>query len=157
MNMWCRNLHNRDSSKNGKRRRSISIAQLQREENREDAPNSKYDKSELSKGLVKYPDNLHLKDLCYFMCAPTLCYELNYPRTERIRKRFLIKRLLEVIIGVNIVMALFQQWMIPSVKNSLVPFSSMDLAKVLERLLKLAVSNIKIILLQFLMNFLHFE
>lgn len=74
------------------------------------------------------------------MCAPTLCYELNYPRTERIRKRFLIKRLLEVIIGVNIVMALFQQWMIPSVKNSLVPFSSMDLAKMLERLLKLAVS-----------------
>lgn len=74
------------------------------------------------------------------MCAPTLCYELNYPRTERIRIRFLIKRLLEVIIGVNIVMALFQQWMIPSVKNSLVPFSSMNLAKMLERLLKLAVS-----------------
>ncbi|XP_063702769.1 diacylglycerol O-acyltransferase 1 [Culicoides brevitarsis] len=154
VNMWCRNLHNRDSSKNGKRRRSISIAQLQREDRESaDAPNSKYDKSELSKGLVKYPDNLHLKDLCYFMCAPTLCYELNFPRTERIRKRFLIKRLLEVIIGVNIVMALFQQWMIPSVKNSLVPFSSMNAAKMLERLLKLAIPNHLMWLCFFYLNF----
>lgn len=90
--------------------------------------------------LVQYPDNLYLKDLVYFLLAPTLCYELNFPRTSRIRKRFLIKRLLEVIIGVNVVMGVFQQWMIPSVRNSLVPFSNMDVAKGTERLLKLAVN-----------------
>lgn len=33
--------------------------------------------------LVKYPDNLTLRDLAYFLLAPTLCYELNYPRTAR--------------------------------------------------------------------------
>lgn len=93
--------------------------------------------------LVHYPDNLHLKDLFYFLLAPTLCYELNFPRTSRIRKRFLIKRILEVVIGVHIVMGLFQQWMIPSVKNSLVPFSNMDLTKMTERLLKLAVLDLE--------------
>jgi len=64
--------------------------------------------------LVQYPDNLTYRDLLYFLCAPTLCYELNFPRTSRVRKRFLLKRLLEVVIGVNVVMALFQQWIIPS-------------------------------------------
>lgn len=89
--------------------------------------------------LVQYPNNLSIRDLLYFLCAPTLCYELNFPRTSRIRKRFVLKRLLEVIILINVVMGLFQQWMIPSVKNSLIPFSNMDVAKIAERLLKLAV------------------
>lgn len=94
--------------------------------------------------LVKYPDNLTFKDLLYFLCAPTLCYELNFPRTDRIRKRFLLKQILEVVIGANVVLGLFQQWMIPSVRNSLIPFSNMDVAKATERLLKLAVKIISI-------------
>lgn len=73
--------------------------------------------------VIQYPDNLSLKDMCYFILAPTLCYELNFPRTSRIRKRFLIKRTLEVLVGFQVVVALFQQWIIPSVKNSLIPFS----------------------------------
>lgn len=95
--------------------------------------------------MVQYPDNLCYKDLVYFLCAPTLCYELNFPRTTRIRKRFLLKRVLEVVFGVNVVMALFQQWIIPSVRNSLIPFSNMDVGLATERLLKLAVSGRKII------------
>lgn len=46
---------------------------------------------------VMYPDNISRSDLYYFMFAPTLCYELNFPRSSRIRKRFLIKRLLESV------------------------------------------------------------
>lgn len=38
-------------------------------------------------------------------------------------------------------MALFQQWIIPSVLNSLVPISNMDIGLATERLLKLAVSR----------------
>ncbi|XP_018051121.1 PREDICTED: diacylglycerol O-acyltransferase 1 isoform X2 [Atta colombica] len=91
--------------------------------------------------LVQYPDNLSFGDLYYYILAPTLCYELNFPRTQRIRKRFLIKRILEVVVGCQVVMSLFQQWMIPSVKNSLIPFSNMDVAKASERLLKLAIPN----------------
>lgn len=99
------------------------------------------DKEKDTMPLVQYPDNLNVRDLAYYLFSPTVCYELNFPRTTRIRKRFLLKRLLEVIIGVNVVMGLFQQWMIPSVRNSLIPFSNMDVAKATERLLKLAVSK----------------
>jgi diacylglycerol O-acyltransferase-1 len=45
---------------------------------------------------VHYPDNLTLKDLYYFMLAPTLCYELKFPRTPGRRKTFLFKRTVEV-------------------------------------------------------------
>ena len=47
--------------------------------------------------LVTYPDNITLRDIFYFFYAPTLCYELNFPRSERRRKRFLLKRLFEVV------------------------------------------------------------
>ena len=36
--------------------------------------------------LVQYPDNLNLRDIYYFWMAPTLCYEVNFPRSKRIRK-----------------------------------------------------------------------
>lgn len=103
--------------------------------------------------LVVYPDNLTIMDLVYFMFAPTLCYELNFPRTARIRKRFLIKRLFEVGLGIHIVLCLIQQYMIPSVKNSLIPFSNMDVPKAIERLLKLAIPNHLIWLCSFYLFF----
>jgi diacylglycerol O-acyltransferase-1 len=54
-----------------------------------DVPNGSVDHEEKNAetSLVHYPDNLNLKDIFYYMLAPTLCYELNFPRTNRIRKR----------------------------------------------------------------------
>ncbi|KAL1400063.1 hypothetical protein pipiens_002111 [Culex pipiens pipiens] len=150
VNMWCRaNLKQRGPRKLRRQSVSIGVIQNEREHNGSNGTNGTANgfrpnsdsKDKAIPDLVLYPNNLHLKDLLYFLLAPTLCYELNFPRTSRIRKRFLIKRLLEVVIGWHIVMGLFQQWMIPSVRNSLIPFSNMDLTKTSERLLKLAIPN----------------
>lgn len=146
VNMWCR--HSLRESRSKSRRPSISIAQLQHPNNHHHDDNGK-----TKTRSVEYPDNLNVKDLLYFLHAPTLCYELNFPRTTRIRKRFLIRRFLEVLIGLNVVMALFQQWMIPSVKNSLIPFSQMDVPKATERLLKLAIPNHLVWLCMFYLMF----
>lgn len=91
--------------------------------------------------LVQYPDNLSLKDIYYFWLAPTLCYELNFPRSGRIRKMFLIRRALEVLVGTQVALALIQQWIIPSVVNSLIPFTNMELTLAVERILKIAIPN----------------
>ena len=40
--------------------------------------------------VVQYPNNLTIRDLYFFMAVPSLCYELNFPRTSRIRKRLIV-------------------------------------------------------------------
>ncbi|RWS23904.1 diacylglycerol O-acyltransferase 1-like protein [Leptotrombidium deliense] len=98
---------------------------------------------------VDYPDNLHLRDLYYFMFAPTICYELNFPRSQRIRKRFLIRRFIEMVFLLQLILGLIQQWLIPTINNSLKPLQEMNYLKMAERLLKLAVPNHVIWLLFF--------
>ncbi|XP_016072055.1 PREDICTED: diacylglycerol O-acyltransferase 1 [Miniopterus natalensis] len=92
-------------------------------------------------GTVRYPDNLTYRDLYYFLFAPTLCYELNFPRSPRIRKRFLLRRLLEMLFFIQLQVGLIQQWMVPTIQNSMKPFKDMDYSRIIERLLKLAVPN----------------
>lgn len=36
-------------------------------------------------------------DIYYFAFAPTLCYELNFPRSAKIRMSFLLRRLFEMV------------------------------------------------------------
>lgn len=36
-------------------------------------------------------------DMYYFVLAPTLCYELNFPRSPKIRMGFLLRRLFEMV------------------------------------------------------------
>lgn len=90
---------------------------------------------------VSYPDNLNYRDLYYFIFAPTLCYELNFPRSPRIRKRFLLRRVLEMLFFIQLQVGLIQQWMVPTIQNSMKPFKDMDYSRIIERLLKLAVPN----------------
>lgn len=82
--MWCRNQLNDIPNKSRSRSQSITVAELQEERNGAYlASFHKTDKDVIP--IVHYPDNLAVKDLLYFLCAPTLCYELNFPRTDRIR------------------------------------------------------------------------
>uniref|UniRef100_A0A665TFF9 O-acyltransferase n=1 Tax=Echeneis naucrates TaxID=173247 RepID=A0A665TFF9_ECHNA len=90
---------------------------------------------------VSYPGNLTHRDMYYFVFAPTLCYQLNFPRSPRIRKRFLMRRLLEMLFLMQLLVGLIQQWMVPTIQNSMKPFQEMDFSRMVERLLKLAVPN----------------
>lgn len=81
-NYWCRE-QQKVSIEDGKK-----IGFISENENSNENNNLK---------LVNYPDNLYFNDMVYYILAPTFCYEINYPRNERIRKGFLIKRLLELV------------------------------------------------------------
>uniref|UniRef100_A0A8C3I0Q2 diacylglycerol O-acyltransferase n=1 Tax=Chrysemys picta bellii TaxID=8478 RepID=A0A8C3I0Q2_CHRPI len=96
---------------------------------------------EVAQSGVYYPANLTYKDMYYFLFAPTLCYELNFPRSPRIRKRFLLRRLFEMLFFIQLLVGLIQQWMVPTIQNSMKPFRDMDYSRIIERLLKLAVPN----------------
>uniref|UniRef100_A0A674EIK1 Diacylglycerol O-acyltransferase 1a n=1 Tax=Salmo trutta TaxID=8032 RepID=A0A674EIK1_SALTR len=90
---------------------------------------------------VSYPGNLTHRDIYYFVFAPTLCYELNFPRSPRIRKSFLLRRLFEMLFFIQLLIGLVQQWMVPTIQNSMKPFQDMDFSRMIERMLKLAVPN----------------
>jgi len=98
-------------------------------------------KQEFKGKLVEYPDNLSQRDLYYFIFAPTFCYELNFPRSPRIRYRFLFRRIFEALFLSGLWVALTQQWIVPTVKNSMKPFQELDYPRFVERIMKLAIPN----------------
>nr|XP_008100946.2 PREDICTED: diacylglycerol O-acyltransferase 1 [Anolis carolinensis] len=105
------------------------------------APGPQKANGDVAPSAVAYPANLTYKDMYYFIFAPTLCYELNFPRSPRIRKRFLLRRLFEMLFFLQLMVGLIQQWMVPTIQNSMKPFRDMDYSRIIERLLKLAVPN----------------
>uniref|UniRef100_A0A7N6FH69 O-acyltransferase n=1 Tax=Anabas testudineus TaxID=64144 RepID=A0A7N6FH69_ANATE len=95
VNLWCREL---STIKAKKLARSLSCPSPQH-----------------FNGKVCYPGNLTIRDMYYFVFAPTLCYELNFPRSPNIRMSFLLRRLES--------------------------YTDMDVSRMTERLLRLAVPN----------------
>ena len=110
-------------------------------------------------GNVKYPANLTLSDVFYFIFAPTLCYELNFPRTARIRWRFVIRRAAEVVLLSVLILSLVQQWVSPAVGNTikgLDPSASVTakLTHTVTRTIKLALPN-NLVWLMFFYTYFH--
>uniref|UniRef100_A0A673B254 O-acyltransferase n=1 Tax=Sphaeramia orbicularis TaxID=375764 RepID=A0A673B254_9TELE len=71
--------------------------------------------------VVCYPGNLTIRDMYYFVFAPTVCYELNFPRSAKVRMSFLLRRLFEMLFLIQLSIGLTQQWMIPIIQSSMKP------------------------------------
>ncbi|KAM8799444.1 diacylglycerol O-acyltransferase 1-like [Eudromia elegans] len=90
---------------------------------------------------VVYPMNLKVKDLYYFLLAPTLCYQLNFPRLKHCRHGYIIKRLLEMVFLFHLMLGLIQQWIVPNIHKSMKPIREIESTLLTEYILKLAVPN----------------
>jgi len=113
----------------------------------------KKDMKILSKGPIIYPNNLTIKNLYYFIFVPTLCYELNFPRSPRIRKSFLCRRFGEIFVISSLQYCLSQQWILPILRTLDRPLNQYSTLENIERLLRLAVPNHLIWLLLFYVYF----
>ncbi|KAG0503521.1 hypothetical protein HPP92_003593 [Vanilla planifolia] len=76
--------------------------------------------------------------LIYFMLAPTLCYQLSYPRTTCIRKSLVIRQIIMLIIFIGLMGFIFEQYINPIIKNSQHPLKGSFLYAI-ERVLRLSV------------------
>lgn len=92
-------------------------------------------------GPIVYPNNLSYTNLYYFMFAPTLCYELNFPRSPRIRKRFILRRCGEILVLLSLQYCLGQQWILPILRTLDRPLNQYSTIQNVERLLRLALPN----------------
>ncbi|MES1907084.1 MAG: hypothetical protein MHM6MM_000269 [Cercozoa sp. M6MM] len=112
-----------------------------------------------------------LPQLADFLCAPTLCYQPSYPRTQRVRWRFVARRLAELVVCYTLMFFIWFQYLRPVVMNSMshiecalswppqkygipVPDYGKCVLRTFERLLKVALPNLCFWLLLFF-SFFH--
>ncbi|WMV60081.1 hypothetical protein MTR67_053466 [Solanum verrucosum] len=104
-----------------------------------------YDMRQLAKSVdegenseINYSYNVSFKSLAYFMVAPTLCYQLSYPRSASIRKGWLARQLIKLVIFTGLMGFIIEQYINPIVRSSQHPFEG-NLLYAIERVLKLSV------------------
>ena len=88
-----------------------------------------------------------LQHWLYFIAAPTLVYRDAYPRSPKIRVRWLLRRVAEFVglwAGIFIVAT---QYVVPSVDNTFRPMETGNVLLILEGVMKIAVPNFIIWLL----------
>lgn len=88
-----------------------------------------------------------MTDLLYFVFAPTLCYQTNYPRTARIDWIFVLRRLIEMVFCLALIVFMSEQYVKPATINALVHIDQGNMIQVLERVTQLAIPNTLIWLL----------
>ena len=86
-----------------------------------------------------YLNSITPRHLCYFMFAPTLTYQPSYPRTDRIRGKWLLRRCSELILALALQMAIIDQYIVPAVENSMMPLRNRQFVPLAERVLKLSL------------------
>jgi len=106
-----------------------------------------------SEGIQTPNPHTHTR-LIYFILAPTLCYQLSYPKSPSIRWKFAIRRLCEAIFCTLLSIGIIQQYVLITVLNTMPYFESMDYMRIFQRTLKLAVPNL-IVWLIFFYGFFH--
>ncbi|KVH93980.1 Membrane bound O-acyl transferase, MBOAT [Cynara cardunculus var. scolymus] len=93
--------------------------------------------------------DVNFNSLAYFMVAPTLCYQISYPRTAFIRKGWVLRQLIKLVIFTGFMGFIIEQYINPIVKNSRHPLKG-DILYAIERVLKLSVPNLLNILAELL-------
>ncbi|KAH8975105.1 hypothetical protein BDL97_01G138800 [Sphagnum fallax] len=51
---------------------------------------------------VEYPKNINFRNMAYFMMAPTLCYQLSYPRSNTVRKGWVLRQIGKLLVFVGL-------------------------------------------------------
>lgn len=96
-----------------------------------------------------YPQNITISNMLYFWLAPTLCYQVTYPKCHRIRKMFVVKRFTEGAAALAMMYLLIQQYAVPTARNAIRPLNELNYAAIMERILKMSVPCLYIWLLGF--------
>lgn len=87
----------------------------------------------------RYPESVSLRGLLYFVLAPTLCYQEYFPRTSRIRPAYLASLVGRLLLLSAFNLFICQQYIRPLLVNSVSAIDAVDLPRLGERLLKLAL------------------
>lgn len=88
---------------------------------------------------LDYPKNLKFSHYVRFLCAPTCCFQFNYPTTNRIRVRFVLKRIFELLIGNSLAFYLLYQHMFPTADKANESIRNKNYQEILLRCTEMAI------------------
>lgn len=88
---------------------------------------------------LQYPKNLRFFHFVRFFLAPTCCYQLVYPSTDRIRPIFLLRRFLEIFLCTFIIVYLSIQHIKPIAIESVTPLRERNYIRIILQTLHMAV------------------
>jgi hypothetical protein len=77
--------------------------------------------------FLLYPQNISLSNLLYFLIVPTLCYQLNYPRNDKIKWDkvfFIVFRL--IVVSFAVLFAI-EQYIKPTLAGAIEPMEKGDI------------------------------
>eukprot|EP00727_Mastigamoeba_balamuthi_P006294 m51a1_g2285 putative diacylglycerol o-acyltransferase 1 (450) ;mRNA; f:398504-400215 len=104
--------------------------------------------------LARYPRNIGLFNLFYFLMAPTFSYTLDYPKSEgSIRKMWLLRRVAEFVFITFVAYFMADQMILPAVKQTLTVFEQNNILEYAEEMLQLSVLSLYVWFLVFYMVF----
>lgn len=100
--------------------------------------------NEIKEIIAKYPNITTWQHFVYFIVAPTMCFQFVYPRSPRVRKSWLLKRIAEFLLSLSLMVILIQQYMMPLLVNTLpiINKEEINYTALLERILKLSLPNL---------------
>ena len=108
---------------------------------------------DLQPPFLQYPTNLTIGNMLWFCVAPTLCYQLNYPRSPSIRWQYVLTILIRMVVSACFIVFCVEQYISPTLAQSFVALKSRDVPLIVVRLLKLAIPNTYVWLLGFYFYF----
>ena len=107
--------------------------------------------SKLQDTVTKYPASLPLRTFLYFLWAPTLCFQFEYPRSPKVRLGWLLRRIGELAVSLSLMIVLIQQYVFPLVLSTLPLLANPETSywQLLERHLRIAIPSLYVWLLMF--------
>ncbi|KAH0450606.1 hypothetical protein IEQ34_021298 [Dendrobium chrysotoxum] len=87
---------------------------------------------------LDYSYGVSFRSLVYFIMAPTLCYQLSYPRSMCIRRGWLICQFIQLVIFTGFMGFIIEQYVNPIIKNSEHPLKG-NFLNAIERVLRLSL------------------
>ena len=108
--------------------------------------------SDLEFPYLQYPENITIQNLGYFVLVPSLTYQLNFPRSKKIRKRYVLTVLLRMVMVMALMVFTFKQYIKPVLILS-DRESHLNTSQILEKILVLSIPNTYIWLLGFYFYF----
>lgn len=65
-----------------------------------------------------FPRFLSLSAYCYYLAAPTFCYQLRYPRSPIVRKLWLVQKVLELLGLAAVCSFIVYHWLFPALREA---------------------------------------